>query len=120
MTGAADVDAYIAALDAPFRGAIERLRADILSLLPEGQETISYAMPGVRQGGKMVAGYAAFSKHCGFYPHSGRVIPSLGDRIDAEGLKRSKSGITFPPDRLPSRDLLEAIITGRLAEAGLA
>ncbi len=120
MTGAADVDAYIAALHAPFRDALTRLRAAILALLPEGTEKISYAMPGVWQGGKMIAGYAAFSKNCGLYPHSGTVVPALADRIEAEGFRWSKSGITFPPDRLPSAELVAAVITARLKEVGQA
>lgn len=118
MTGAADVDAYIAALDAPFRDALRRLRAQLLALLPEGTERISYAMPGVAQGGRMVAGYAAFSRNCGLYPHSGSIVPALSGRVEAEGFKWSKSGVTFPPDRLPSPGLIEAIVTARLKELG--
>ena len=68
---------------------------------------MSYAMPGFRQG-KMVAGYAAYSQHCGFYPHSGGVIPQLGSEIDALGFRRSKSGVLFTPAKPLPSDLVAA------------
>ena len=60
--------------------ALTALRATLADLLPGHLEVISYAMPGFRQPGpkgKMVAGYAAFARHLGLYPHSGRIIPQL-------------------------------------------
>ena len=84
-------------------------------LLPDHPETISYAMPGFRQPGpkgKMVAGYAAFARHLGLYPHSGRVIP----QIDCTPFKTSKSGVLFTPDTPLPDALLQAILAARQAE----
>jgi len=74
----AEVDSYLAALPPDFRRAAETLRADLKALLPDHIECISYAMPGFRQPGakgKMVAGYAAFTRHLGLYPHSANNHP---------------------------------------------
>jgi len=70
------VDAYLSVLPPDQSAALRALRTTLRSLLPEAVECMSYAMPGFRMpGGKMAAGYAAFKRHLGLYPHSGSVIP---------------------------------------------
>lgn len=111
----AEVDAYLAALPADQRDALTALRARLKVLLPDHLETMSYAMPGFRQPGpkgKMVAGYAAFTRHLSLYPHSGTVIP----QIDCTPFKTSKSGVLFTPDRPLPDPLLRRIVETRLAE----
>ena len=113
MTG--EVDAYIAALPPDQRQALTDLRARLKTLLPDHIEVMSYAMPGFRQPGpkgRMVAGYAAFARHLGLYPHSGSVIP----RIDCTPFKTSKSGVLFTSDRPLPDALLREIIETRQAE----
>ncbi len=113
MTG--EVDAYIAALPPDQRQALTDLRARLKTLLPDHIEVMSYAMPGFRQPGpkgRMVAGYAAFTRHLGLYPHSGSVIP----RIDCTPFKTSKSGVLFTSDRPLPDALLREIIETRQAE----
>lgn len=113
----AAIKAYIARHPAPFATALHQLRARLQAMLPGHIECLSYAMPGFRQphkGGKMVIGYAAFSRHIGLYPHSGQVMP----QIDAAPYRASKSGLTFAPDCPPPDALLRAILSVRLAELG--
>ena len=111
----AEVDAYIAALPPDQRDALTTLRARLKALLPDHLEVMSYAMPGLRQPepkGKMVVGYAAFSRHLGLYPHSGTVIP----QIDCTPFKTSKSGVLFTPECALPDALLKRIIETRQAE----
>lgn len=111
----AAVDAYLAALPDDQCSALTDLRARLKALLPDHVEVMSYAMPGFRQPGpkgKMVAGYAAFAKHLGLYPHSGSVIPL----IDCAPFKTSKSGVLFTPDHPLPDALLRQIIETRQAE----
>lgn len=113
----AEVDAYLAALPADQRSALKDLRATLVQMLPDHIEVMSYAMPGLRQPGpkgKMVAGYAAFARHLGLYPHSGSIIPQLG--ADCAGFKTSKSGILFTPATPLPNALTERIIRLRQAE----
>ncbi len=113
----AEVDAYLAALPADQRDALQALRAAAHAYLPDATECISYAMPGFRQPGpkgKMILGYAAFARHLGVYPHSGTVIPKL--LADCEGFKTSKSGVLFTPETPLPTALLHKIIDTRLAE----
>jgi uncharacterized protein YdhG (YjbR/CyaY superfamily) len=109
------IDAYLAALPPDQREALTTLRTRLKTLLPDHLEVMSYAMPGFRQPGpkgKMVAGYAAFAKHLGLYPHSGTVIP----QIDCSPFKTSKSGVLFTPDRPLPDTLVRQIIATREAE----
>ena len=112
-------DAYLARLPAPQREALQALRKVIRAEVPEASECISYAMPGFRMpGGKMVAGYAAFSRHLGLYPHSGGVIPEFAAECAALGFKTSKSGVLFTPEHPLPVDLVRRILAARLAEIG--
>ncbi len=116
MTGApAEVETYLSALPADQQAALRVLRATLARLLPDHVECMSYAMPGFRQPGpkgRMVAGYAAFAKHLGLYPHSGSVIP----QIDCAPFRTSKSGVLFTPDHPLPDSLVETILRARQAE----
>lgn len=110
-----DVEAYLAALPPGPQAALRNLRNRLLHLLPGHVECLSYAMPGLREPGakgRMVAGYAAFARHLGLYPHSGTVIP----QIDCRPFRTSRSGVLFTPDQPLPEALLLAIITTRKAE----
>ncbi len=109
------VEDYIVTRPAAFAAALRLLRAELSQLLPDHVECISYAMPGFREPGpkgKMVVGYAAFTRHLGLYPHSGSVIP----RIDCTPFKTSKSGVLFTPDHPLPASLITVILRTRQRE----
>ena len=111
------VEAYLARLPDDQRAALTALREVLRDLLPDHTEGLSYAMPGFRAPGakgKMVAGYAAFARHLGLYPHSGGIIPALLPHC--AGFKTSKSGILFTPAHPLPRALVERIVRARQAE----
>ena len=81
---------------------------------------VPYAMPGFRLGGKMVAGYAGFARNCGFYPHSGNIIPQFADEIAALRFRHRPGAISFTPARPLPEDLVRRLVAARLAELGLA
>ncbi|MEO8244901.1 MAG: DUF1801 domain-containing protein [bacterium] len=114
----ADVDAYLAALPrADHRAALQDLRTTLQALLPDHIECLSYAMPGFRapgKGGKMVAGYAAFAKNCGYYPHSGNIIPQFTAELTA--YKTTPGAIQFTPDRPLPAALVAKLVAARQAE----
>ncbi|MFW2332631.1 iron chaperone [Ilumatobacter sp.] len=93
---APDIDEYLAGLAEPQRSTLETLRSTIRALAPEAEECMSYGVPGFRLGGSVIAGFAGFAHHCGFYPHSDSVLPQLGDEI--AGYDTSKGTLRFPVD----------------------
>ena len=117
--GAAAVEAFLAALPPDQQAALRALRATLARFLPEYVECMSYAMPGFRQPGvkgRMIAGYAAFRRHLGLYPHSANIIPTL----DCRPFKTSKSGILFTPATPLPDTLVETILRARQAEIATA
>ncbi len=118
MTGKpATVEEYLAALPDDQRAALQALRKTLRPYLPGTTECLSYAMPGFRQtsSGKMVAGYAAFARHLGLYPHSGSVMPLLTEE-ETHPFKISKSGVLFTPKTPLPTTLIRRILDLRLAE----
>jgi hypothetical protein len=63
QTGPADVDAWLAALPADQRGALQALRELILSIVPDAEELISYQVPTVRYEGAALVAFGAFPDH---------------------------------------------------------
>jgi uncharacterized protein YdhG (YjbR/CyaY superfamily) len=78
---AAEVDAYLEGLDEPKRSTLLQLRRDILVVVPEAEQCISYTLPAFRVDGKVIAGFAAFKQHLSYLPHSGSVFPELADEL---------------------------------------
>ncbi len=115
-------DAYLATLPDDQRAALAALSARVLARLPEARPCISYAMPAFRvaapKGTRVAAGFAGFSKHLGYYPFSGNVVPAIAAQLAAEGFATSKSGVLFTPDRPLPDWALDAMIRLRLAEIG--
>ena len=111
-----DVESYLAALPPSFQSAARALRAQLRALLPDHSECLSYAMPGFRHPcGKMTAGYAAFARHLGLYPHSGSIIAN----IDCTPFKTTQSGVLFAPETPLPAALVAQIIHARLADISL-
>lgn len=115
-SAASPIDAYLANVEnAAARATLTRLCVQLRELLPAATETISYSMPAFRlPNGKVAAGFAFFGKNCGYYPHSGSVIPKLGALLD--GYKTTKGALAFSPDAPLPKKVVSALVRTRLAE----
>ncbi|MHB1596672.1 MAG: iron chaperone [Streptosporangiaceae bacterium] len=112
---AAEIDRYLDGLDEPKRATLERLRQTILEILPDADQGISYGVPAFRVGGKVIAGFAAFKHHLSYLPHSGSVLPRLGDEL--RGYTTSTGALRFGiEDGLPA-PLVRRLIEVRLRHA---
>ena len=112
---AAEIDEYLDRLDDPKRSTLKRLRRDILAVLPDAEQCISYAVPGFKVAGKTIAGFAAFKNHLSYLPHSGSVFPELAE--DLAGYPKSTGALRFPVDQPLPRELVEKLIAVRLRQA---
>jgi len=111
---AGSVDEYLAGVPQPARGTLNKMRAVIRSVLPpEATEAIGYGMPTFRYKGALVA-YAAFSKHCSFFPMSAALIETFKKEI--EGYSTSKGTIRFPVDKPLPTALVKKFVKARLAQ----
>ena len=110
----AEVDQYLKGLPEAAVFSIQALRKQVLDLVPAGEEDISYAMPCVKLNGKAVAGYAAFKKHIGYFPHSGNIVPQLAS--ERTGRKQTTGGIQFGLGEVLPDDLVAKLVGLRLKE----
>ena len=113
----ADIDGYLLALDEPKRSTLEALRHSILEVVPEAEQCISYGMPAFKVQGKTVAGFAAFKHHLSYLPHSGSVLPALGD--DLARYKQTKGSLHFAIDKPIPKRLVKKLVTTRMRQLGL-
>jgi len=114
---ATDIDSYLANLDNPRRATLEQLRADIMSIVPEAEEGMSYSVPAFRLQGKLIAGFSSAAKHLSFLPHSGTVLESVQGNL--EGYKWSKGALKFAVDQPLPKALVEVLIAARRKELGI-
>jgi len=112
-----DIDRYLAALDEPKRSTLEALRQSILEVVPNAEQCISYGLPAFKVDGKVVAGFAAFKRHLSYLPHSGSVLPELGD--DVARYEQTKGSLHFPIDKPLSKRLVKKLVTTRVRQLGV-
>jgi uncharacterized protein YdhG (YjbR/CyaY superfamily) len=107
-------DAYLAAVSADKRAALEMLRKTIKTAAPEAEECISYQLPAFRLNGKLLVAYGAATNHCAFYP--GSVMAALKDEL--KGYDTSKGTIRFSADRPLPPALVRKLVKLRIVKNG--
>ena len=108
------VNAYLAKVPEPQRATLEKMRATIRSAVPaEATEGLSYGMPAFRYQGALV-GYAAFKKHCSFFPMQASLIDEMKDEL--KGYRTSKGTLQFPVDKPLPAALVKKMVKARVAE----
>jgi uncharacterized protein YdhG (YjbR/CyaY superfamily) len=112
-----EVDSYIQLQPEPQRSQLEKLRTQILQIIPQAEQCISYGMPGFRVNGVVVAGFASYKKHLGFYPHSGKVFAEVGNLLDGYVVSDKGGGVHFPIDRDVPDNIIETLISVRMKQA---
>ncbi len=115
LMSAADIDDYLDGLDEPKRSTLSRLRGDILAVIPDAEQCISYSVPGFKVAGKTIAGFAAFKNHLSYLPHSGSVFPELTEEL--AGYEKSSGALRFPVDQPLPPALVAKLIAVRLRQA---
>lgn len=112
---AADIDAYLDRLDEPKRATLAQLRRDILAVIPDAAQCISYGLPAFKVEGKVIAGFAAFKNHLSYLPHSGSVFPELTQEL--VGYEHSSGALRFGVDTPLPAELVRALVDVRLRQA---
>jgi uncharacterized protein YdhG (YjbR/CyaY superfamily) len=108
------IDEYLLTLDDRKRTALQELRETILGVIPNAEECISYGMPAFRLEGKVIAGFAAFTNHLSYLPHSGSVFSELSKELAS--YKSTPGSLHFPIDRPLPKALVKKLIATRLKE----
>jgi uncharacterized protein YdhG (YjbR/CyaY superfamily) len=108
------IDGYLKGVPEDRRRALKDLRKKILSVIPEAQECISYRIPAFRVNGVVVAGFAATTKGCSYFPFSGSTLKTLGPLVSR--YEQTKSSLHFSPEIPLPLTLVRKLIKTRMAE----
>ena len=110
-TAPTPVDEYLAGVDEPDRAALERVRRIVHSVVPGGEEVISYQLPTIKYHG-MVAAFAKNKDFCSLYV--GYTLQQFTDRLD--GFSMTKSAVHFTPEHPVPEQVVVDICRARVVE----
>ena len=111
---ATEIDAYLAALPAAQRDALERLRALLHAAIPDAEETIRTRVPALRCRGKTVVGFGAAARHLALYVMFGDALRVL--KAELAGFDATTRVVRFTPAAPLPATLVRRIVRHRLAE----
>ena len=114
----AEVDDYLAGVPEPQKSTLEGVRATLAALLPDAEQGIAYGVPCFKVGGKAVAGFASYPKHCSYLPMSGSITAELADELS--GYVTSKGSVQFATDEPLPPGLVEHLVDARRREIARA
>ena len=107
------IDEYLAPLSSEERAALEKLRRDIRAAAPGAEECISYGIPALRLGGRLLVGFGAAAKHCAFYPGA---HPLEAHNNELKAYDKSKGTLRFQADHPLPATLARKLVKTRIAE----
>lgn len=113
-TGAAEVDAFLAAQPPDVRAALERLRRVIAAAAPDAVESINYGVPAFKYRRRPLVSYGAGRQHCAFYVQSPAIMDAHRDVL--AGRDTSKGTIRFTPDAPLPDEPVSTLVRARKAE----
>lgn len=108
------VDTYLAQLPADQRAALQRLRDQIIGVVPAAEQTMSYGMPTIKVGGRALLLFAGWKAHCSLYGLTDAFIAEHADEL--KGYERTKGSLHFTPAAPFPPSLVEKMVRARLTE----
>jgi uncharacterized protein YdhG (YjbR/CyaY superfamily) len=114
ITTAKTVDDYLSAIPKPSRGALEKLRATIKSVVPGAAEGISYGIVVLKHRGKGLVGLGATDNHCSFYLMSTTIIPAF--KSELKGFEAKGGTIHFSVQKPLPDALVKKLVKARISE----
>lgn len=108
------IDEYLATVNREQRVALDQLRKTIRAIVPRAEECISYKIPAFRLDGRIVAGFAAFTTGCSYFPFSGSTLGTLAAEL--KDYEKTKSSLHFDPAEPLPAALVRKLIKARIAE----
>lgn len=115
---ATNVEEFLRQVPEEARPALDRLRATLLSLVPDPGEKISYGIPVIVYRGKSLVGYGATATHCALYLMSTDAMATLAS--DLAGYDLGKGTVRFAPTAPLPQALVRRVVQTRIAEVDAA
>ncbi len=108
-----NIDEYIAEFPKETQAILKKIRTIINQLVPDVEETISYAIPTFKLNGVYLVHFAGFKNHIGFY-----ATPAGHEEFKKElsNYKQGKGSVQFPLETPIPYDLIKRIVKFRVKE----
>jgi uncharacterized protein YdhG (YjbR/CyaY superfamily) len=108
-----NVHDYISQFPTDVQSILNSIRAIIIEMAPDADESISYAMPAYKTNKKPLVYFAAFKGHIGFY-----ATPTGHEAFKDElaSYKQGRGSVQFPLNKPIPYDLIRHIVAFRVAE----
>jgi uncharacterized protein YdhG (YjbR/CyaY superfamily) len=113
MATPVDTDHYISTFPQETQVLLQQVRGTIKKTAPDAIEVISYGMPAFKLSGKMLAWFAGYERHIGFYPGSSGIAAFQKEIV---GYKNAKGSVQFPLDKPMPVELIINIVKFKMAE----
>ncbi len=99
------IDEYIRKFPEEIQQKLQQIRNTVKSVVPEGEELISYQIPAIKLHHVLVY-YGVFKNHIGFFP-----TPSAIEKFDKElsSYKTSKGTVRFPLNKKIPLELISSM-----------
>lgn len=110
----ASVEAYLAALPADRRSALEDLRRTVLAAVPGAEERFSYGIPTYRYRGKMLVAFGAGKHHLALYAVSAAAVEAMRETLGRR--TTGKGTVRFTPDDPLPEAVVRRMLKMRTAE----
>lgn len=107
------IDSYLEAVSPAERAELERVRKIVKQLVPEAEETISYALPAFKIKSQPLVYFGAFKNHMSLFPTS-KPIEIHKDKLADFNI--SKGAIQFTIEKPIPEQLIKEILRTRLAD----
>jgi uncharacterized protein YdhG (YjbR/CyaY superfamily) len=114
MPSPTTIDEYLLGVPKEMRVLLTKLRYQIAAAAPEAVESISYKMPAFKYRGRTLVYFAAFKKHCSFFPASVVIIETY--RTELKPFRTSKGTLQFTAKSPLPRSVVAKIVTARVRE----
>lgn len=102
---------YIRPFPKGVQAVLRKVRDAIQSTTPDAVETISYGMPAFRYKKRILAYFAAWKHHIGFYPPAPASL-----KKQTEKYVGPKGNLQFPLEKPIPYDLVKKIVKVRMSE----
>lgn len=106
MNAYTNIDEYIANFPPKTQVVLRKMRATMKKLIPDGVETISYAIPTFDLHGHVVH-FAGYEHHVGLYPGAVGIVRF---QKEISEYKHSKGAVQFPLDQPIPWELITKIV----------
>ncbi|WP_246853782.1 iron chaperone [Rufibacter aurantiacus] len=113
MTTPTTIDHYIAGFPEDTQKLLEQIRARVKEVVPEAEETISYAIPTFKLANRPLVYFAAFKHHIGLYPAP---VENPAFKEAFAGYKTGKGTLQLPLHKPLPLELITSIVEFRKRE----